>query len=127
MITTSDWKKDQNDIVSWASLQTQFVVITGDLNLDRLKPELREGKILKDLEDVHGLTCLITKPTRLTENTQTLLDVILTNKPELFKEAHVYNPEIISDHAMVIGIMTGNAIHHPRKVVTFRNFKRMDG
>ena len=34
-------ESDLNDIVSWATLQTNFVVLTGDLNLDRLKPELR--------------------------------------------------------------------------------------
>ena len=118
-------ENDLNDIVSWAALQTNFVVLTGDLNLDRLKPELKEGKILCDLEEVHGLTCLITNPTRITENSQTLLDVILTNKPELFKESHVYDPGI-SDHAMVIGIMAGNAVYHPRKVVTFRNLNKIE-
>ena len=31
----------------------------GDLNLNRLRPDQREGKILHDLEEVHGLHCLM--------------------------------------------------------------------
>ena len=29
-----------------------------------LKPELREGKILLDIEEIHGLSCMITTATR---------------------------------------------------------------
>ena len=74
---------------------------------------------------MHGLKCLITKPTRVTEKSQTLLDVILTNKPELFKDTLVYDPGL-SDHAMVIGTMAGNAIYHPRKVLIFRSIKKIN-
>ena len=49
-------ENDLHDILAWATLQTNFVVITGDLDLDRLKPHLREGKVLCDVEDVYGLS-----------------------------------------------------------------------
>ena len=39
-------EKDLNDLTSWASVQKSLLVITGDLNLDRLRPLSREGKIL---------------------------------------------------------------------------------
>ena len=42
----------------WASLKKQIFIIKGDLNLERLKTESREGKILADLEEVHGMQCL---------------------------------------------------------------------
>ena len=91
---------------------------------NRLKADSRECKILCDVEDVHGLTCLINRPTRVTDNSQTLLDVILTNSPKLFQECGVYNPEI-SDHAAVHGLMSAWATHHPSKVVSFRSFKNL--
>ena len=78
-----------NSICSWASLQKHFIVVMGDLNLDRLKPEEREGKILVDLEESQGLECLITEPTRITPLSSTLLDVILANKAEKFKKCNV--------------------------------------
>ena len=56
-----------NDISMWAALKKQALITIGDINLDRLRPDRREGKILLDLEDVHDLQCLITEPTRITK------------------------------------------------------------
>ena len=36
--------------------------------------------------------------------TRSLIDVILTNQPELFRNCGVYNPEI-SDHALIYGFI----------------------
>ena len=102
------------DICMWASLKKQAIVITGDLNLDRLRPDRREGKILLDLEEVHDLQCLITKPTRITPTSETLLDVILTTKPQLFKQCGAIHPEI-SDHHLIYGIITQSVHQHRRK------------
>ncbi|KAL9986964.1 hypothetical protein ACROYT_G001183 [Oculina patagonica] len=55
-------EEELNDVCMWASLKKQIFILTGDLNLDRLKPKSREGRILADLEEVHGMQCLITKP-----------------------------------------------------------------
>lgn len=55
-----------NDIFTWVSLQKQFIIIIGHLNLDRLRPEQRKGKVIYDLEDIHGLGH-VTKPTRVTD------------------------------------------------------------
>ena len=94
-----------NEVSSWLSPQKQFIVITEDLNLNKLRPDLGEGEIMRDLEDVHGLECLVTKPTTITDTTETLLDVTLTNRPDLFKECGVDDPDI-NDHLMVYGILT---------------------
>lgn len=118
-------EEELNEIRHWSSLEKQFIIITGDLNLNRLKPESREGKILNDLEEVHGLECLVKKPTRITNNSETLLDVIITNKPELFVECDVYDPQI-SDHAMVYGVMSMKAVHYPYKIMSFRNYKNIN-
>ena len=65
-------------------------VIVGDLNLTRLRPESREGNVLKDIEEVQSM---ITEATRITIKSETLLDVILTNNPDMFKECGTFNPE----------------------------------
>ena len=121
-------ENDLNDIVTWATSQKQFVIITGDLNLNRLKPDEIEGKIQHDLEDIHELSCLINNPTRITDTSRTLIDVIFTNlinKPEIFKESDVYDPEL-SDHRMVYAVTRENAIHYPSKVISFRSFKNLN-
>ena len=65
------------------SLERQFIIITGDLSLNKLRPGEKKGKILCDLEEVYGLECLLKEPRRITENSSTLLDVY-SNKPTGF-------------------------------------------
>ena len=98
----------------WASFQKQTVVLVGDLNMDRLKPAEREGKILIDLEGVNNMSCMISEDTRITPNSSILLDVILTNARELFRSP------AISDHYLVYGIIKENVCKCPSKVITFK-------
>ena len=64
----------------------QTVVIAGDFNMDRIRPGSADGKILEDLEEVNSFQCLISELTRITEQSQTLLDVLRTNTPEHFEK-----------------------------------------
>ncbi|KAL9964953.1 hypothetical protein ACROYT_G028670 [Oculina patagonica] len=118
-------EEELNDVCMWASLKKQISILTGDLNLDRLKPKSREGRILADLEEVHGMQCLITKPTRITLTSETLLDVILTNKPNLFRTSGSFNSEI-SDHHLIYGILKQSVLQHRRKTITFKSLKNVD-
>ena len=76
-----------------------------------MRPNNDEGKILKDLEEVNDLECMIREPTRITPNSASLLDVILTNKPELFKKCGTYDPAM-SDHCMIYGEMSEKIQKH---------------
>ena len=71
----------------------------------------KEGQILLNLEEVYGLECLIKDPKRVTPTSETLLDVILTGKPDLSKASGVYNPAM-SDRHLVYGIMKEKVSHH---------------
>lgn len=101
-------ENELSHICNWASLQRNSVVVIGDLNLDRLRPDKPEWKILLDLENEQGFECLITK-SRGVENrgatmTETLINVLLSNKPELFKFSGNYYP-LLSDHALIYGVL----------------------
>ena len=114
-----------NDICQWASFQKQTIVIVGDyLNMDRLRPDSAEGKILTDLEEVNTLKCLITEPTRITVHLQTLLDVLLTTIPELFVKSGTFDPGL-SDHCMVYGEMNEKVQKHRTKVINYRQMKTL--
>jgi len=91
-----------------------------------MRPERREGKLLTDLEEVHGLECMITRPTRVTPVSETLIDVILTNKPGMFKISGSFDPEILSDHHLVYGILSHFVSRHKKKTITFRSLKNAD-
>ena len=53
-------EEEINQFCNWASLQGHVFVFLGDLNLDRLCPDKPEGKLLIDIEETHGLECVIT-------------------------------------------------------------------
>ena len=53
---------------------------------------------------------------------QTLIDVLLTNQPELFKSSGVLNPEL-SDHKLIYGIMNEKVQIHKNRVITYRSVK----
>ncbi len=55
-------------------------------------------------------------------NSQILLDVILTNPPELFKKCGISDPEL-SDHCLVYGEMIEKVQKHRPKTITFRQMK----
>lgn len=71
------------------------------------------------------MTCVITRPTRITNNTQTLIDVILTNKPELFKNCGVCEVGI-SDHALVYGLVKERHCFYESKVLTVRSYEELN-
>ena len=43
-------ENELSEIYNWASLQSNFVVAMGDLNLDRMRPDKAEGKLPLDFE-----------------------------------------------------------------------------
>eukprot|EP00795_Rhopilema_esculentum_P004074 gene4075-20254_t len=118
-------EKEINDIVGWAAMQGNKLVVLGDLNLNRLQPESTEGKILIGLEEVHNLQCMIERPTRVTDKTQTLIDVILTNIPDNFQLSGELDSGL-SDHFMTFGLMNTRIKQHKRKIITFRSKKNLN-
>ncbi|OXA53579.1 RNA-directed DNA polymerase from mobile element jockey [Folsomia candida] len=67
---------------------------------------------------------LIKLPTRITENTQTLIDLIVTNKLILNRHSGVL-PDVISDHEVIYTIRKkGRTMRCPTKYVLIRSFKK---
>ena len=55
----------------------------------------------------------------------TLLDVLLTNQPDLFKNAGVSDIGL-SDHCMVYGFLKETVKKHTADIITCRSFKNLD-
>ena len=112
-------ENELSDICNWANLKSNFVTLLGDLNLDKLKSNTNEGRLLLNLEVELGFECLITQPTsiatRENKTTITLIDVLLSNRPDLFKHSGIYHPSLI-DHCLTQRL----------KVTTFRGCKNFD-
>ena len=57
--------------------------------------------------------------------TKTLIDVILTNQPQLFTDCGVYQPEL-SDHGLVFGFLKEKVKPQQGKIVKFRSSREFD-
>lgn len=79
------------------------IIIAGDLNCNLLSDSL-ESRALKDLCTSMNLSQFIFKPTRITETTETLIDVMLSSNPVLLKESGVFDITI-SDHFLVFCVL----------------------
>lgn len=85
-------------------MECKELLILGDLNCNYLAHH-RDSQLLqlKQLSTVYQLTQLINVPTRITPNSNTLIDVILTNEPSRIITSGVLHIGI-SDHSLVYGV-----------------------
>ena len=84
------------------NFEDQEVYILGDFNINLLhKKTLRKNcpKYYTEFCSLHGLKQLITTPTRITQNTSTLLDHVLTNSSDRTSQSGTLEI-VISDHML---------------------------
>ena len=62
-------------------------ILLGDFNFNYMAPN-SATKNFKHLTNLYQLKQLITKPTRITEDSRTLIDLFLTSRPELYETSH---------------------------------------
>ena len=82
----------------------QEVYILGDLNINLIntqKSHIPNGiKRYREFCSLHGLKQLITSPTRITENSSSLLDHVLTNSTDRVSQSGVVDTSL-SDHQLI--------------------------
>ena len=105
-----------------AILLNKPIVILGDLNCDGLKPSSTESRALQCFSDELNLSQLIKSPTRITETTETLLDVILVSAPKLVRKSGVINAPI-SDHLPVFVELKLKPPKMTQKSISIRSYK----
>ena len=95
-------------------------VILGDFNYDLLNQSATHNsdKFLKIL-NLYQLHQLINKPTRITETSKTLIDVIITNKPVNYLKSGIIHIGI-SDHSLVYTFRKLSVPKSKHKVVVTR-------
>jgi Reverse transcriptase (RNA-dependent DNA polymerase) len=92
--------------------------ITGDFNFDILK--FSSNEYIADYVNnffMHGFIQIITKPTRCTSNSATLLDHVLTNDIQLSYESCILISKI-SDHYPIITICNSEKMQRPQSIET---------
>ena len=110
-----------NDILSLLMELKKEIIIMGDMNTDYLKTN--DNKEIKDIIKLYGLTQLVKKPTRITQETSSLIDIIATNEPSNISFNDVI-PTSISDHDMVCCVRKLNSFYFSPKTIHCRNYRK---
>ena len=105
--------------------QNKEFIILGDFNRNSLNCEIERdwGNFTSSL----GLTQLISEPTRVTQESQTLIDHIYTNNEETIQSVSV-EKMCISDHFAVFCNCKSHASvsKNTHQVITYRSFKNFE-
>ena len=100
------------------------VVILGDLNIDFLNKETPKYKFFKSqIVEPLGLTQLIQKPTRITKNTQSLIDLILVSSPQNVKFSDVTVCPFEVDHDLIYMAYNFKKVKFKPRIITKRIMK----
>ena len=99
ILSYSTWLDNFNDLLSdiligWDGM----LILTGDINIDLLRPDKTEIKKYNDVLDSLNLDQLVTKTTRITPHSTTLIDHIITNMKQQVTHCDVLPAPLISDH-----------------------------
>ena len=95
----SDWLESFKSLLSDVSATWDgMLMITGDMNVDLLRPDKSSTQNYVNILQTLSLTQLVTKPTRATVNSRTLIDHIVTNMPRQVNHCDVLPCPLISDH-----------------------------
>ena len=97
------------------------VIILGDLNCNLLQQN-PDGLSLLNFVSELNLKQLITSPTRITESSESLIDVVISSTSDLVQESGVIET-CISDHFSVYMVLNLKLPKQPRSYITVRSFK----
>ena len=95
----------------------------GDTNINYL--DKNNHNDIKDIFMLNGYKQLVTKATRITEDSKTLTDTIFTNIPKNISKANTVSTSL-SDHDMVGCVRKLNHLKYESKTIHCRNYRDYD-
>ena len=102
------------------------LVLTGDFNIDFLRPSNTYTRRLSDLFECFNLSQIIVSPTRVTDATSTLIDLMVVSRPGDVLDSSVLDLGGITDHFLVFCTVSGVRRRMPPQVFRFRNYKNIN-
>ena len=81
--------------------------------------------IIKEIITANGFKQIINEPTRVTDTTSSLIDLVFTNCPVNITQTHVIISSL-SDHNMIGAVRKINNFKHPSRTIKCRNYAKYD-
>ena len=115
------------EIIANFTAKYSNVILLGDFNINFGQPNWPETKHFKaNMLEPFGLEQIVTKHTRITDKSRSLIDLILINNPTMVKNTNVIDFSGLSDHCLVfLTYSVRRPKPKPKKVLRrdFKNFK----
>ncbi|RUA05525.1 MAG: hypothetical protein DSY43_04445 [Gammaproteobacteria bacterium] len=114
------------ELIDKIDAENKDFFLLGDLNCNLL-PGIADNNSLhlRNIIDVYGLSQLITEPTRITQRSKTLIDLCLTNSPQMVSNSGVIHVGI-SDHSLIYLTRkmryTRSGVHKTSEMRQLKNF-----
>ena len=120
--TLNCFEDDFSEIVISALALNKDIYILGDLTCNALNTCDMGGQTLLNFCKAYNLTQVINEPTRITESSKSLIDIILVSNKNVVKESKVL-PVSISDHDLVYVTLNLKKTRAKPIYITTRSFK----
>ena len=108
-----------------ASLLDKMIYILGDLNCNLLNSSCPDSRALTNFCLTYNLSQMVTSPTRVTNLTETLIDVILVSNAKQVLKTEVLQSSI-SDHDLVYALLRLKQQRPKPTYINIRSFKHYD-
>ena len=114
------------DCIEEIKVSNSEVILMGDLNFDCSSLNSPGSSPISFMENIFDIKQIVTSKTRVTDTSATLIDVILTSKPERHTITDVLETTF-SDHFMVYTVYEIEIkMKQKHKVTTFKDYKHFD-
>lgn len=107
-----------DNLLSFITPQYDNICMLGDINIDQLHENIFEQCLHS-----YDFTQIINEPTRITNFSQKLIDVIFINNPDLIVNAGTMDSLGISDHKAIYCDLYLLVHHIKPKLLTYRDFR----
>ena len=109
------------NLLSLVCLERSEILLMGDCNVNYLSRS--NNKEFKQILELYSLKQIITKPTRITDSTSTLIDIIACSNPSNISQSDVC-PMSIGDHDMIGCVRKINNLRYKSKCVDCRDYRK---
>ena len=121
--STADYWESFETCLDSASDQNLDIIIMGDFNQDMM---IKDSSVkLERILCKFNMVNLIDEPTRITDTTQTCLDLILTNHTSIIENTAILSP-FCSDHCTVTADITFKTYREKAYKTTFWKYEQAD-
>ena len=106
-------------MMSNVNSESKEIILLGDINANYLKED--DHKQLKSIIKTNGLKQLVKEPTRITDESKTLIDVVCSNAPQRISDIKII-PSTLSDHDLIGCVRKMHHIKYEPKIIKCRNY-----